>query len=162
MNLTPDLIIDLYSKMIIPIITYGSEVWGFSDLTEVEKFHRECLKRILGVAGHTASCCVYGETGSAPLSTIIGQKMTGFWLKIINGKQSKIVRFLYHLFRKKHYNSDFVSEWLHEMHWRMEEVGMEVVWENEGQGMSSDVILASMKVRSAILAEEQWRRCWGI
>ena len=159
MNLTPDLIIDLYSKMIIPIITYGSEVWGFSDLTEVEKFHRECLKRILGVAGHTASCCVYGETGSAPLSTIIGQKMTGFWLKIINGKQSKIVRFLYHLFRKKHYNSDFVSEWLHEMHWRMEEVGMEVVWENEGQGMSSEVILSSMKVRSAILAEEQWRRC---
>ena len=158
LNLPNDAILDLYSKTVIPVVTYGSEVWGHADLEAAEIFHRKCLKRILGVGDATTSNLVYGETGMAPLTVLIGQKMVSFWLKIIHGKQTKIVKLLYHLLKKKHYATDFVSDWIYDLHGRLEEAGLEEVWVNEGNGLSSDIIATSMKVRTDILNQELWRR----
>ena len=31
-NLTPDLMISLFHKIVVPVISYGSEVWGYENL----------------------------------------------------------------------------------------------------------------------------------
>ena len=84
--------------------------------------------------------------------------MVNFWLKIVMGKQSKIVKMLYFILRKAHYSSSFVSEWAYDMHGRLEEVGMEDVWRSEGMGLTREWIESSMKVRTNILCQERWRR----
>ena len=38
--------LDLFDKLILPILNYGSEVWGFSKVTAVERVHLQFCKRI--------------------------------------------------------------------------------------------------------------------
>ena len=157
MNLSPDFIMDLYQKTVVPILTYGSEVWGFSDIDAMEVFHRKCIKTILGVGAATANHFAYGESGMEPLSVVISKKMANFWLKVARGKQSKIVSMLYLLLKRKHYSTNFVSDWIYEMHARMDELGLENVWRTEGVGLSTDMIEASIKSRVTVLNKERWK-----
>ena len=157
MKLSPDFIMDLYQKTVVPILTYGSEVWGFSNIDAMEVFHRKCIKNMLGVGVTTANHFVYGEYGMQPISVLISKRMANFWLKISRGKQSKIVSMLYLLLKRKHYTTSFVSDWVYDMHARMEELGMENVWMNEGVGLTTEMIDTSVKARIAVLNSERWK-----
>ena len=63
-----DIHIDLFHKMILPILIYGCEVWGYANLEKVEIFFRKFLKRVLWLGKSTPNCVVYGETGTYPIS----------------------------------------------------------------------------------------------
>ena len=41
--------LSLFDTMIVPILTYGSEVWGVYNFQEVDRLHIRFLKYILGV-----------------------------------------------------------------------------------------------------------------
>ena len=62
--------LSLFDKMIVPILLYGSEVWGIYGYKEIDKLHLKYCKRILSVKQQTPSCAVYGELGRFPLSNI--------------------------------------------------------------------------------------------
>ena len=53
----------LFDHLVLPILLYGSEVWGYEDLLQVEVFHRKFLRLILHVNRCTPDCMIYGETG---------------------------------------------------------------------------------------------------
>ena len=38
-NITPRHKIELFDKLVTPILNYGSEVWGFSQAKQIERFH---------------------------------------------------------------------------------------------------------------------------
>ena len=38
LNLPVDIMLDLFDKMIMPILLYGCEIWGFEDIEAVEFF----------------------------------------------------------------------------------------------------------------------------
>ena len=40
---------DLFDKLILPILNYGSEVWGFSKAETIERVHLQFRKHLLGV-----------------------------------------------------------------------------------------------------------------
>ena len=42
-----DIIFELYEQCVIPVLLYGSEVWGFENLASVEIFHRKFFKLVL-------------------------------------------------------------------------------------------------------------------
>ena len=46
-GLNPFILCDLFDKMILPILTYGSEVWGYHKGDAIERVHREFLKGLL-------------------------------------------------------------------------------------------------------------------
>ena len=50
----------LFDKLILPILNYGSEVWGFSKATAVERVHLQFCKRQLGVKKTTQNDFIYG------------------------------------------------------------------------------------------------------
>ena len=41
--------LSLFDKLVVPILTYGSEIWGIYEFKEVEKIHMKFCKYILGV-----------------------------------------------------------------------------------------------------------------
>ena len=49
----------LFDSMVLPILCYGSEVWGF----DIERVHTKFLKQLLFVRQQTINVCMYGETG---------------------------------------------------------------------------------------------------
>jgi len=39
----------LFDKLVLPILTYGCEVWGFHTANSIERVHLQFCKRLLGV-----------------------------------------------------------------------------------------------------------------
>ena len=89
LQLPVDIQIDLFDKTVLPILLYGSEVWGSGNISDVEVFYRKFLKIILKVGKSTPNCMVYGETGKLPLQLNIFKRMVSFWLKISEDKPKK-------------------------------------------------------------------------
>ena len=52
---------DLFDKMVLPILTYGCEVWGYHKGDAIERVHREFLKGLLKMKSITMNELVYGE-----------------------------------------------------------------------------------------------------
>jgi len=91
----PSHIISLFDKLILPILLYGSEVWGFSRADSLEKIHLHFLKNILGVKLSTQNNFVYGEFGRVPLYVHNMTAIIRFWLKIIKTDDKKYTKLIY-------------------------------------------------------------------
>ena len=49
--------------MTVPIINYGSEIWGFDEWPTLERLHLSACKYILGVKSSTCTEAIYAELG---------------------------------------------------------------------------------------------------
>ena len=87
----------LFDALILPIMNYGCEVWGFHDSQDVEKVHIRFLKRILGVRQQTCNMAVYGELGRVPLSVTRKSRIIRYWFKILSDPYS----LLYKVYRQE-------------------------------------------------------------
>ena len=90
LNLPPDIQLDLFHKLVLPVLIYGSEVWGYSNLNKVELFYRKFLKSMLRIGKFSANSMAYGETGKTKLENIILNRMVAFWHNSRVGKEGKI------------------------------------------------------------------------
>ena len=142
------------------MLLYGCEIWGFSELTEVDVFHRLFLRKVLAVGKATKNVFVYGETGCTDLKGMITKRMVSFWFSLIHGKQSKISALLYKLVVRKHLDerSPFNSKWFQGIKDSLEELGLAHVWHDEGRGYDPGKVLRSIQVRSDVLFDARWCR----
>ncbi|XP_076467175.1 uncharacterized protein LOC143298244 [Babylonia areolata] len=58
--------LDLFSSLVMPILTYGCEVRGNNCVDIAESLHLEYCKYILRLKKSTPNCFIYGETGHFP------------------------------------------------------------------------------------------------
>jgi hypothetical protein len=59
--------LDLFHKMIKPILLYGCEVWGFGKNEVLERVHLKFCKILLNLKSSTPNYMVYGELGRYPI-----------------------------------------------------------------------------------------------
>ena len=85
--------IDLFDKYVSPVLSYGSEVWGFHKAPEIEQVQLNVCKRLLRVKRTTQN--VYGELGRYPMYIFRHIRIIKYWLKIISGQKSHYVSRLY-------------------------------------------------------------------
>jgi len=78
--------------MILPILLYGSEVWGIYNFKEIDALHFKFLKIILGVKQSTSNMAVLGETGRYPLAVLCKERALKFYIKIMNKTDSIMYR----------------------------------------------------------------------
>lgn len=45
LNVKPDIVCELFDKMIVPILSYGCEIWGFNQWGAIERVHLQLQKR---------------------------------------------------------------------------------------------------------------------
>ena len=89
--------LSLFDSMVVPILTYSSEVWGVYNYKEVDKLHIRFLKYILGVKNQTPTMALYGETGRFPLSVICKERSIKFWTKIMKNNELTISKMYFEL-----------------------------------------------------------------
>ena len=89
--------IKLFDAIILPILTYGSEIWGFHPAPEIERVHLKFLKQILCVKPQTSNVTVYGELGRVPLSIISKERILKYWYKLMKSPDSLIHKALLNL-----------------------------------------------------------------
>ena len=103
LQLPLDIYLNLLDRMVLPVLMYGCEVWGYENLDILETFFRSFLKKTLKLNDQTANCMVYGESGRKPLCISIQLRMVNFWLRIITGNEKKLVFKIYSLLLKMRY-----------------------------------------------------------
>ena len=126
-----DIMLELFDKLVIPIISYGAEVWGYSNTLIIEKLHLKFLKMLLHVKRSTPNCMVYGELGAYPLHITTNSKILGFWSRICNDKrQDKISVTIYKLLKVLDDKGIFTSQWIAHVKWLLDSLGMSDLWLN--------------------------------
>ncbi len=73
-DLPVDIQTDLFNSMVLPVLTYSSEIWEHYTVREVELLHLKFCKQILFVHKNTCNDMVYAEFGVFPLITHINVK----------------------------------------------------------------------------------------
>ena len=66
-NSNPGILLNLFDKIILPILCYLCAMWGFNVGKDVERVHLRFCKYILRIKNNTLNEIVYGELGRRPL-----------------------------------------------------------------------------------------------
>ena len=80
----------LFDSLVVPILLYGSDIWGIYNTQDVDKLHYRFCKYILGVGKHTSNAAVLGELGRFPLSVICKARALKYWIRVKNNTGSLI------------------------------------------------------------------------
>ena len=84
LELPIDIQCKLFESMVIPVILYGCEIWGFQYIKLLEIFYRKFLKKVLKLRPSTSNCMVYGEVGKLPLQIYVDKELISYWLRILD------------------------------------------------------------------------------
>ncbi|KAI3382690.1 hypothetical protein SNEBB_010922 [Seison nebaliae] len=127
-ELPVDLQLQLFDSMVLPILTYGCEVWGDNQIKEMEALHLKYLKHVLCVHKKSSNDVVYGDLGRFPIEVHIKMRMVGFWSRIINGKNSKLSAVMYNCLLYLDSSGQYSSPWLKYIRNIFNESGMSDTW----------------------------------
>ena len=125
-----DIQCNLFDNLVMPILLYGSEIWGHTNVKQIEMFYKKFLKSLLQVKRNTGNCMVYGELGKFGVLSTIEKRMVNFWMRVVHGKQSKLSYIIYLWLRKLHDNGIYKSSWMCKIKNILENCGYSNVWEN--------------------------------
>ena len=90
LNLPIDIVVELYDQLVLPILLYGIEIWGFSDISAIEVIYIIFFRGIQKFNRSTANCIVYGELGKCCIMNSVKERIVNFWSRLVTSKQSKI------------------------------------------------------------------------
>lgn len=87
-----DIQLDLFDKVVLPVLLYSCEIWGYENIDVIERVHLRFLKHILNLKSSTPSFMVYGETGRFPSYITIYTRMIGFGAKMMLCQEKKLCK----------------------------------------------------------------------
>ena len=120
-----DLQLKLFDNTVLPILTYGSEIWGFENTDIIERVHLDFLRRIMKCRKSTPKYMLYAELGRYPLDITIKCKMINFWTRLLMGKTSKLSYNMY-LFMLK--SDEINSKWISYIQTILDNTGRHDLW----------------------------------
>ena len=149
-----DIVLELYEHCVIPVLLYGSEVWGFENLHRLEIFHRQFLKLVLKTFKFTPSCMIYGETNTLDIRTKVDIRMVNFWLKLKLSKV-KISVIMNSLLNKLYEDNDHKLKWPTKINSILSDTGFTYLW--HVQTADYNLSKKQIKTRCHELFLKKWR-----
>ena len=73
-----------FDTKILPILTYGAEIWCNHEGKDVEKVHHDFCKYVLKVSRLTPNVFVRGELGRYTIDAIRTEILVKYWLKLLH------------------------------------------------------------------------------
>ena len=131
-EMSVSLALDLFDKIISPILLYGSEIWGTRYAGSIEYVHRKFCKYVLNVSINASNAAVLGELGRRPLRVQYNFRCVKYWLTIVQDKSKRLRNSLYHVLK----NLDDVGKqtWASEIKGLLYRNGFGHAWVNQGVG----------------------------
>ena len=152
--LKPSHILDLFDKLISPILNYGSEVWGFHKAPALETVHLQFCRKLLGVKQATQNDFIYGELGRLNFQVQRYISIIRFWLKVINLEENKYVKCIYDMMIQDSQSFPNKPNWaLHVKH-LLTIYGFGNVWEAHGvQNAKAFLEIFKQRVKDTFVQE---------
>ena len=88
-------VLDLFDRLIAPILNYSSEVWGFQKSKDIDVVHLHFCKKLLGIKRTTQNDFIYGELGTTDFQSRRFTNIIKYWLKILTSSENKIIKKAY-------------------------------------------------------------------
>ena len=133
-DLTPKHILDLFDKLVTPILSYCGEVWGFCKADKIERVHLQFCKALLGVKQSTQNDFIYGELGRLPYQNRRYFSIIKYWLKVINKNENKYVNTIYKMMLSDIEINARNINWASLVKNLLSRLGFFEVWLNQGVG----------------------------
>lgn len=67
----------------MPILCYGSEIWGYEYSKTIEKIHIQFCKKFVGLHQNTADYFALSECGRYPLAVTYMCNSVKYWAKVV-------------------------------------------------------------------------------
>ena len=142
----------LFDSVITPILLYGCEVWGFSDLKLIERVQLRFSKLIMKVKKSTPTVMIQGELGMYPLQTKVKNQMISYWTKLITGEHARYICQMYNLLLLLD-----CSKWLGAIQATLDNAGLSYVWSIQGQGINSLWLKRTIKQNVKDQFVQEWQ-----
>ena len=126
--------LDIFDKLIYPVLSYGSEVWGLRSTPQLEKVHLHFCKELLGVRIETQNNFVYGELGRTSLLCKRSVGVIRYWLKIVNMESVKYVRIMYNKLYSNLEADSNMKSWVYMVKQLLQNLGFYDVWLSQSVG----------------------------
>ena len=149
-SLSIDCIMELFDRILLPIVTYGCEVWGFSNIDLLERFHLKFCKYILKIRRTSPNFMVYGELGRYPISVDIKVRTIMYWANLVQPKREKLPSKLYMLAVK------FDLPWVKNVKKIFDDCGLSYIWNNQ-----SFVNRNWLKSHVKMILMDQYKQFWN-
>lgn len=130
LNIPIDLQLKLFDSLVVPILLYGCEIWGFENKEIIEKIHLQFCKRILRVRNSTPNFMVYGELGRYPIEIIIKQRMLMYWNSLLTNS-SKLSSIMYNLMLKLYNSNPTKFRWISFIKSTLDHCGLSFIWHDQ-------------------------------
>ena len=138
-NFNPGILLDLFDKLILPILCYSCELWGFNVGKGIERVHLRFCKYILRIRNNTLNEIVYGELGRRPLYVYRMTRIIKYWIHIMELEENRYVKCMYNvLYQRSLIN--VTSSWVNEVRNLLCTRGFAKVWYNQGVGYNEDFL----------------------
>ena len=158
-NLPIDVCLDMFKKVVLPGMLYGSEVWGFNNCLDLERIQLKFIKYLLNLKKNTPTVMVYGETGFLPVEYYIKCRMLCFWLSLFTGKQTKVSYKIYMLSLSLFRKNLLICEWLSYIKRMIDDCGMSYVFDSH-ENMDKKWLFQSFLPKMKYTLKDQILQKW--
>ncbi len=145
--------LDLFDKLVVPILLYGSEIWSFTCRGSIERVQNKFCKYLLSVSYNTSNAAVLGDLGRKPLSVMYNYKCVKFWLNIVQDNNVRLRNSLYYML--KQFDDAGSHTWASDVRILLCSLGFGDVWLNHGVGNVNQFLYA-LKERLQDTAFQSW------
>ena len=130
LTLAVDVFKELFERLVIPVLLYGSEIWGFEDPKQLQVMCNNVMRTFLKLHRSTPMCMINGELGIKEIAEYIDNRMLNFWCNIATGDESKISTILYKWIKILYDQNNFKSAWLDKIKTILDNIGMSSTFNN--------------------------------
>ena len=145
----------IFDSKILPILHYGSEIWGFDKAIDIERIHVGFCKSMLKLHRNTPDVAARGELGRVPLQTYRYYNVVNYWLRLLTHNDDRLTKEAYYL-QLRWVESD-VKCWAYKVKELLLSYGFGEAWYNQGVG-SINMFKLAFKTRCYDIAMQNWHR----
>lgn len=151
--LSYDIYFKVFDSKVSPILLYGSEVWGFDNVSIVEAVHLAACKRFLGVKTSTPNSVVYGECGRYPLYISMYKRIIKYWIRILNLQDSRYVKLSYNMLLQLAMHGKM--NWVYKVKQLLCSNGFGFIWEQQRID-NVPAFISEFTLRLKLSFEQEW------
>ena len=149
--LKPSHVLDVFDKLITPILNYGSEVWGFHKAPAIESVHTHFCKKLLGVKQSTQNDFIYGELGRVNFAANRYISIVRYWLKIVSLTENKYVKCIHNMLLEDIRQNPNKTNWASLVRDLLSTYGFFNVWVSQGvENPNSFLQIFKQKIRDVL------------
>jgi hypothetical protein len=132
LSLPLELSIDLFDNIVLPVMSYGCEVWGLAIKDYAQKLQVKFYKILLQLRQSTPTCMVFGEVGRPSCETAIKKRFLNFWYRLRDPEhQDKMSSVMYKFLLRLHDEKKYVSPYIQCIKTTLQQLGMNDMWLNQ-------------------------------